>query len=211
MRKILFMLCILLLVPVLATASADMVSISELRQQVETMGRWMQTYEAYGRTIEVDIPIIVPKVESVPVLSVIPILPYHEWREISMLRKESQLDAFAVYLDERMMGTLKKENGEKQAEIIVTEDEKAGTRMWFTIGYDEPRLKLNSKLKYESISQYPWNMDIENLYAEENPYSIKDAEIYLEKVISYLFPDSENDFQLEYVEINSRARSVKGL
>ena len=51
MKKILFALCVLLLVPTLALASGDMVSISELRQQVEAMGRWTKTYEAYGRTI----------------------------------------------------------------------------------------------------------------------------------------------------------------
>lgn len=63
MKKILFALCVLLLVPTLALASGDMMSISELRYQVEAMGQWTQTYEAYGRTIEVDVPIIVPEVD----------------------------------------------------------------------------------------------------------------------------------------------------
>ena len=60
MRKITLLFCVLLLVPTLALANSDMVSISELRQQVEMMGRWTKTYEAHGRTIEVDVPIIVP-------------------------------------------------------------------------------------------------------------------------------------------------------
>ena len=60
MKKFLTVLCALLLVPTLATANSNMVSISELRQQVEAMGRWTQTYEAHGRTIEVDIPIYIP-------------------------------------------------------------------------------------------------------------------------------------------------------
>ena len=63
MRKITLLFCALLLVPTLALARGDMVSISELRQQVEAMGQWTQTYEAYGRTIEVDVPIIVPEPE----------------------------------------------------------------------------------------------------------------------------------------------------
>ena len=62
MRKITLLFCALLLVPTLVLASGDMVSISELRQQVEMMGRWTKTYEAHGRTIEVDVPIIVPEV-----------------------------------------------------------------------------------------------------------------------------------------------------
>ena len=70
MKKILFALCVLLLVPTLALANSDMVSVSELRQQVERMGRWTKTYEAHGRTIEVDVPIIVPEVNEFPVFSV---------------------------------------------------------------------------------------------------------------------------------------------
>ena len=46
MKKILFALCVLMIVPTLALASSDMVSISELRQQAEAMGRWTKTYEA---------------------------------------------------------------------------------------------------------------------------------------------------------------------
>ncbi len=70
MKKILFALCVLMIVPTLALANSDMVSISELRQQVEAMGRWTKTYEAHGRTIEVDVPIIVPEVEVVPIVTV---------------------------------------------------------------------------------------------------------------------------------------------
>ena len=70
MKKILFALCVLLLVPTLVLASGDMVSISELRQQVETMGRWTASYEAYKRKIEVDIPSDIPEVYAVPIVQV---------------------------------------------------------------------------------------------------------------------------------------------
>ena len=70
MKKILFVLCVLLLVPTLALANSDMVSVSELRQQVETMGRWTASYEAYKRKIEVDIPIDIPEVNAVPIVQV---------------------------------------------------------------------------------------------------------------------------------------------
>ena len=78
MRKITFLFCVLMIVPTLALASGDMVSISELRQQVEAMGRWTKTYEAYGRTIEVDVPIIVPEVEKMPIVMIEPWRPYDE-------------------------------------------------------------------------------------------------------------------------------------
>ena len=68
MRKITFLFCVLMIVPTLVLASGDMMSISELRQQVEMIGRWTKIYEAHGRTIEVDVPIRVPSAEKVPIL-----------------------------------------------------------------------------------------------------------------------------------------------
>ena len=72
MKRFATMMGALLLMPTLALASGDMVSISELRQQVEMIGRWTKIYEAHGRTIEVDVPIIVPEVNEFPVFSVEP-------------------------------------------------------------------------------------------------------------------------------------------
>ena len=68
MKRVRYLLFILLFILNLATASADMVSTSELRQQVEAMGRWTQTYETPNGKVSVDTPIIVPEVENVPIL-----------------------------------------------------------------------------------------------------------------------------------------------
>ena len=72
MKRWMAALCALMLIPTLAGAESGKVSISELREQVEAMGRWTKTYEAYGRTIEVDVPIRVPSAEKVPVLECVP-------------------------------------------------------------------------------------------------------------------------------------------
>ena len=78
MKKMMALFWTLLLFPTLALANSDMVSISELRQQVEAMGQWTQTYEAHGRTIEVDVPIIVPEVDELPIVTVQAYNPYSE-------------------------------------------------------------------------------------------------------------------------------------
>lgn len=67
-RKLFCVMLMLLMQPILA--NAEMVSISELNDQVAQMGRWEKTYEAHGYAIEVDIPVIVPNVEAFPVLKV---------------------------------------------------------------------------------------------------------------------------------------------
>lgn len=58
-----------------ALVSAEKVSMPELREQTRAMKRWTKEYEAHGRTIEVDVPIIVPDVETCPIVEVSPIAP----------------------------------------------------------------------------------------------------------------------------------------
>ena len=70
MKKVLIALCALLLMPTLATANSDMVSISELRQQVEAMGQWTQNDTVNGKIIEINAPIKVPDVDELPVIIV---------------------------------------------------------------------------------------------------------------------------------------------
>ena len=70
MKKMLIALCTLLLMLTLTNASAEIVSISELRQQAENMGRWTQNYDTLNGEVSIDIPIIVPEVGIVPILQV---------------------------------------------------------------------------------------------------------------------------------------------
>ena len=56
MKKASCVLIIVLLLLLEISAKAEWVSIVELRQQVDEMGRWIQNYtDTYGRQIEVDV------------------------------------------------------------------------------------------------------------------------------------------------------------
>ena len=56
MKKASCVLIIMLLLLLEISAKAEWVSIVELRQQVDEMGRWIQNYtDTYGRQIEVDV------------------------------------------------------------------------------------------------------------------------------------------------------------
>ena len=106
MRKITFLFCVLMIVPTLTLANSDMVSVSELRQQAEAMGRWTKTYEAHGRTIEVDVPIIVPEVEEFPVFSVEPYYAVYEQRltrDGTMLEKIGEDGWCSVYAEQNLL------------------------------------------------------------------------------------------------------------
>ena len=70
MKKMFAVLCALLLVPTIASANSDLVSIAELHRQTVERGRWTKTYDTPNGELNVDIPILVPDVEKCPVITV---------------------------------------------------------------------------------------------------------------------------------------------
>ena len=107
MKKILFALCVLMIVPTLVLASGDMVSVSELRQQVERMGRWTKSYDTPNGEVSVDIPVIVPDVDELSILEIQAVTPEDDgfsWDEndqsVYILSKE---DSFTEYADHNLL------------------------------------------------------------------------------------------------------------
>lgn len=68
MKKIFAALCALLLVPTIASAGGERISVSELKTQ--TPAAVEGTHEAYGRTISFRAPVYVPDVDTLPILRV---------------------------------------------------------------------------------------------------------------------------------------------
>ena len=68
MKKIFAVLCALLLVPTMASAGGERISVSELKAQ--TPAAVEGTHEAYGRTISFRAPVYVPDVDTLPILRV---------------------------------------------------------------------------------------------------------------------------------------------
>ena len=207
MRKITFLFCVLMIVPTLALASGDMMSISELRYQVEAMGRWTKTYEAHGRTIEVDVPIIVPEVEEFPVFSVEPyyaVYEQHLTRDGTALEKIGEDGGCSVYAESNLFS----EDGiTGKVEALDLDDFKCAR---FYANYFSPRDDENINTKYTSEFFYPYQVCASNTYAEDNLMSLEDAEESLEKVIGYFYPE-ESSVLLERIELCSRLHKVKGI
>lgn len=90
----------MLLMPTLAMAQGEMVSISELRGQVEQMGRWKEKYDTPNGEVSVDVPIIVPDVERCPVVTVENRKPW----------------------DETMIREIQKKTGKRDGEIFCSYD-----------------------------------------------------------------------------------------
>ena len=132
----------LLLVPTLASAQGDLVPISELQAQVEEMGRWTQTYQVNGRTIDVDIPIIVPEVEDIPILKAQIIQPMTQERmeqSGGAIRVKEKRDTFAMIEDQVMLTAL----GQNPGAIEYGLDDGCGD---ITLVYDQsPIIQRNAQ------------------------------------------------------------------
>ena len=207
MKRFAGMMGALLLVPTLALASGDMVSISELCQQVEAMGRWTKTYEAYGRTIEVDVPIIVPEVEEFPVFSVEPYYAVYEQRltrDGTMLEKIGEDGWCSVYAERNL---LSEEGIIGEAKALDLDDFE---QVDFDANYSSPRDEHNLNTKYTSEFFYPYEIEQTDTYAEDNPASLEDAVANMEKVVGYFYPE-EPAVMVDRVELRSRLHKVKGI
>ena len=207
MKKMMVLFWTLLLFPTLALASGDMVSISELRQQVEMMGRWTKTYEAHGRTIEVDVPIIVPEVDEFPVFSVEPYYAVYEQRltrDGTMLEKIGEDGWCSVYAEQNL---LSEEGIIGEAKALDLDDFE---QVDFDANYSSPRDEHNLNTKYTSEFFYPYEIEQTDTYAEDNPASLEDAVANMEKVVGYFYPE-EPAVMVDRVELRSRLHKVKGI
>ena len=201
MKKILFALCVLMIVPTLAMASGDMVSISELRQQVEAMERWTQTYEAHGRTIEVDIPIYIPNEKE---LAVYDCSAYTEY-----IKNPNSDDKNNVYSYNENLRELTKENdGTSEADIEVYGK---GTELRIMLNNPEDLLgkNKNDNIKIKEYGFYQYQVDDKVTYAENNEMSLEEAEKYLEEIVEYFIKDKYNGIDIDYIKIAGRGRKTK--
>ena len=201
MKKILFALCVLMIVPTLVLASGDMVSISELRQQAEAMGRWTKTYEAHGRTIEVDIPIYIPNEKE---LAVYDCSAYTEY-----IKNPNSDDKNNVYSYNENLRELTKENdGTSEADIEVYGK---GTELRIMLNNPEDLLgkNKNDNIKIKEYGFYQYQVDDKVTYAENNEMSLEEAEKYLEEIVEYFIKDEYNGIDIDYIKIAGRGRKTK--
>ena len=89
---------VMLLMPTLAMAQGEMVSISELRRQSEQMGRWKEKYDTPNGEVCVDVPIIVPEVERCPVVTVENQKPWNETIIREIQKKTAKRDGGDILL-----------------------------------------------------------------------------------------------------------------
>ena len=203
MKKIFAALCTLMLVPTLALASDDMVSVSELRQQVEAMERWTQTYEAHGRTIEVDIPIYIPNEKE---LAVYDCSAYTDY-----IKNPNNEDKTNVYAYNENLKELVKEESNDKSENAIIEVYGNGTELRIMFNSPEELLEHNTRdyIKIKESGYYPDKVNADVIYAENSDLSLMEAEKYLEEIVRFFIRDGYDGIDIDYIKIAGRGRKTR--
>ena len=207
MKKWIAAFFVLVFVLVLSVASADMVSISELRQQVEVMGRWTQTYETPNGKVSVDIPIIVPEVENVPILQVSAVMGKDVAEEKGLIKSEEQGNGI-LYEDFDILSKLSVDVS--NAATIFCANPEETNLAFFQVNLDEPLAKRLGNWDYSSDYYYPNEMNPEMLFAEENDQPLSAANDALAVLLQNYYGNENADYDVDYVEVRGRARKRAG-
>lgn len=210
MKRFAAMMGALLLMPTLALANNDMVSISELRQQGEAMERWTQTYDTPNGKVSVDIPIIVPEVENVPILQVSAVMGKDVAEEKGLLKSIDQENAGAgIFYDD--FDILSKLNVDVDgAAMIFCANPKEIDLAFLQVSHNDPNSMRMGSWDYSSDYYYPDEMNPETLFAEENDQPLSAANDALAVLLQNYYGKENADYDVDYVEVRGRARKRAG-
>ena len=209
-RRFITIFFVLLLVLMLATASADMVSISELRQQVEVMGRWTQTYDTPNGEVSVDIPIIVPEVENVPILQVSAVMGKDVAEERGLPKAADQENAGAgiLYDDVDILSKLNADVDDTA--MIFCANPKEIDLAFLQVSHNDPNSMRRGSWDYSSDYYYLNEVNPEMLFAEENDQPLSAANDVLAVLLQNYYGNENADYDVDYVEVRGRARKRTG-
>ena len=210
MKRFAGMMGALLLVPTLALASGDMVSISELRQQVEVMGRWTQTYDTPNGKVSVDIPIIAPEVENMPILQVSAVMGKDVAEEKGLHKSVDQENAGAgIFYDDFDILSKLNANVDDAAMIFCANPEEIDLA-FLQVSHNDPNSMRMGSWDYSSDYYYPNEMNPETLFAEENDQPLSAADDVLAVLLQNYYGRENADYGVDYVEVRGKARKRVG-
>ena len=210
MKRFVGMMGALLLAPTLALASGDMVSVSELRQQVEVMGRWTKTYDTPNGEVSVDIPIIAPEVENVPILQVSAVMGKDVAEEKGLHKSVDQENAGAgIFYDDFDILSKLNANVDDAAMIFCANPEEIDLA-FLQVSHNDPNSMRMGSWDYSSDYYYPNEMNPETLFAEENDQPLSAADDVLAVLLQNYYGRENADYGVDYVEVRGKARKRVG-
>ena len=201
MKKIIALMMTTLLLLYSAALAQEYVSISELYDQAQAMGGvWQETFETKNGTVTVDVPIIVPEVSQLPVLTV-------ERAKISK-------DAYD-FLTQGQKTTRRKNAFEYVVDIdgeygdfflgnVDPEEQSydAIQHLWirrgsYRYGSDDWKTRDAEPITYH----YPWELKSDEAYLQNREQTIDDVMNVWRKEIERFYPDRTYEIEPKRVTI----------
>ena len=188
MKKIFAVLCALLLVPTMASAHGEMISVTELREQVGTMGRWTADYtDRYDRKIHVDIEPIMGQYDAVPII---------------LAENPRQ------FTEENIKNSI---HGEQMKRVVTEESEQEGVQCWeyeddqtgeithveavYTVGVEAVEISVDNTRRKQSDSDIV-EESIEDYYCSNevdwNKRYLGENQITVQEAFDRIFPQIES-------------------
>ena len=180
-------------------ALSALCSFSVCHSKAETK-IWKQDYEAYGRKISINIPVDDMGMDKIEIIRAEP-QKVNE-REVEKTKWSDDAD---FCKDSGMIETLTEGEESWPVSYLLSED------TFITILYDRSPCELRKygngrQLWRDGVSYYPNEINPQDIYAENNNVSLKEAEDYLGKIIEYYYDSQDSDYEIDYVTVNDRAR-----
>ena len=188
-KKLLASFCALLLVPTMAVATTNMVSISELYKKAAEMGRWRRTYETPTGTLEVDIPILMPDVEECPVITVENDKPFNREMVNEMQNRATRDDVFTVFpyeMNGRNFEIVWGTNGWNglTADYDEVTDFSIGTGIWRQTAH----VKKSRFFSTPIAARYPWEMDLSESVIRNGNQTVEQVMNNWQGLIDAMYP-----------------------
>ena len=210
-----------LLMPAIASGTSQ-TSIVAIREGVEQKPRWSAEYNYDGYKIEVDIPIIVPQTDKMPVISVKPWRPFDEekWKE-KFFEVEERGNKESGYIcrsgEKGLYSFLNPNGGEGITRVYYFKNAMDDYENFLSKDYIHARhnssdvmLNVNGKrLERDGESYYLYEMERNKSYAENSNITVNDAIKCTEDIIHYYY-ETDDEIEVDYVKVYSRGRDKNG-
>lgn len=182
------LLTILFSVLYITAAMADTRTFSIKELPDVTSPRWKQTYEAYGRSIEVDVEIIIPEVETAPALKV-------QWAPALEDPLRSELAAEYEKADKEDNKHYYRFKSKKSHTLYLE-------HKWPLHGGTQKDKEDFSRVTSDESDLIRFDPD--KAYAENNPMTVQEAAAVVSTHLQEIFPDV--DIQLDTAWITGAVR-----
>ena len=202
MKRLLGIVLMLVVFCVCTTASAqEYISVSELYEQAQAMGGvWRETFETKNGTVTVDVPIIVPEVAEMPVLTVerakISKEAYDFLAQSQKTTRRENAFEFVVDIDG--------ESGDFFLGNVDPEDQSYDTiqHLWirrgsYRWGSDDWKTRDAEPITYH----YPWELESDEAYLRNREQTIDDVMSVWQKEIEHFYPDGTYEIKPKRVTI----------